>query len=70
MSAILYCGTRRANNLLLTFSVVWFIHILFIADNKLYNAGGGWVKIGSTVVARWTADQQVKRLILHQGHDS
>ena len=24
----------------------------------------------STVIARWTADQQVERFILHQGHDS
>ena len=36
-----------------------------------YRGGGGsgW-GVRSTVVARWTAGQQVDRAILHQGHDS
>ena len=33
--------------------------------------GGGWMgNVRSIVVARWSAGQQVERLILHQGHDS
>ena len=32
--------------------------------------GEKWGCIRDTVVARWTADQQIERLILHQVYDS
>ena len=46
----------------------YFIHMSSFTGNfdQQYWEGG----IRSTMVARWTADQKVKRSILHQGHDS
>ena len=41
---------------------------LYSYDPMCFLSGSGGIR--GTVVAHWTADQQVERAILHQGHDS
>ena len=57
--------SRGPNLMTIKRSLCTFISIT-ISDRL----NGTAVGVRSTVVARWTACQQVERLILHQGHDS